>query len=290
LGVLDPANIAKAHPTPARYPSRTPDARGALHMTAVSSHERSDLRQRPGVYAARFEGAGRPWCGMKTRFTFIVTERGNSEFFYRGQTHVRTPGHIQILEPGEMSLDVRSEDSSRGHVVLLDEVPTPPDAVLTTPVLSIDDLRARPLLALHQNVWSADSTLAADTLIAEAALAIARLTTSWRDIPVRERVAVRRARAYLLERMTENVRLDDVADHVRLDKYHLIRAFRAHTGVPPYEFLTHARIARAQELLAAGRSATEVAAMVGYCDQSQLHRHFVRIVGVTPGRFAAAVT
>ena len=40
-------------------------------MTAAS-HERSDLRHRPGVYAARFEGAGRPWCGMKTRFTFIV--------------------------------------------------------------------------------------------------------------------------------------------------------------------------------------------------------------------------
>jgi AraC-like DNA-binding protein len=257
-------------------------------MTAAS-HERSDLRQRPGVYAARFEGAGRPWCGMKTRFTFIVTERGNSEFFYRGQAHARTPEHIQILEPGEMSLDVRSDDTSCGDVVLLDDVPASSDAVLMSPVLSVDDRRARPLLALHQNVWHADTTLAADTLIAEAAFALARLTTAWRDSPVRERAAVRRARAYLLERMTETVRLDDLADHVRLDKYHLIRAFRAHTGVPPYEFLTHARIARARELLAGGRSATEVAAMVGYCDQSQLHRHFVRIVGVTPGRFAAAI-
>lgn len=107
------------------------------------------------------------------------------------------------------------------------------------------------------------------------------------DSAVRERSALRCARAYSLERLTENVRLADLAGHVRLDKYHLIRAFRTHVGVPPYEFLTHARIARARDLLAAGRSATEVASTVGYCDQSQLHRHFVRIVGVTPGRFGA---
>jgi AraC-like DNA-binding protein len=162
--------------------------------------------------------------------------------------------------------------------------------ILTTPVLPVADPRARPLIALHQTVWHADTTLAADTLIAEAALAIARLTSSWRDTPVRERTKVRRARAYLLERLTETVRLDELADHVHLDKYHLIRAFRAHTGVPPYESLTHARIARARELLAGGRTATEVASMVGYCDQSQMHRHFVRIVGTTPGRFAASVT
>ena len=79
-----------------------------------------------------------------------------------------------------MSLDVRSDDTSRGHVVLLDDVPVSSDAVLTTPVLAVDNPRARPLLALHRNVWRGDTTLAADTLIAEAALTITldRLTTA----------------------------------------------------------------------------------------------------------------
>jgi AraC-like DNA-binding protein len=224
---------------------------------------------------------------MKTRFTFIVTERGRAEFFYRGRTHPRSPEQLQLLEPGQMSLDVRSEASSRGHIVLIDEVPAKPESVLRTPLLSIDDPRARPLLALQRQVWTAGSALAEDTLVAEAALAIARLCVSWSESVVRERPTVRRARAYLMERMTENVRLDELADHVHLDKYHLIRAFRAHVGVPPYEFLTHARIARARELLVDGHSAAAVASKLGYCDQSQMHRHFVRIVGMTPGRFAA---
>jgi AraC-like DNA-binding protein len=66
-----------------------------------------------------------------------------------------------------------------------------------------------------------------------------------------------------------------------LDKFHLVRAFRAEVGVPPYEFLTHLRIARARELLRRGVLVADAAQAV-----SQLHRHFRRIVGVTPGAYA----
>lgn len=45
---------------------------------------------------------------------------------------------------------------------------------------------------------------------------------------------------------------------------------------------------RARELLRRGVTAASVATAVGFCDQSQLHRHFVRLVGVTPGRYAAS--
>jgi AraC-like DNA-binding protein len=54
----------------------------------------------------------------------------------------------------------------------------------------------------------------------------------------------------------------------------------------PYEWLTQLRIQRAKTLLAAGHSATDVAQQLGYFDQSQLHRHFRRIVGTTPGAYA----
>lgn len=38
-----------------------------------------------------------------------------------------------------------------------------------------------------------------------------------------------------------------------------------------------------------GLSQAEVAVSVGFYDQSQLHRHFKRILGLTPGAFACAV-
>jgi len=43
---------------------------------------------------------------------------------------------------------------------------------------------------------------------------------------------------------------------------------------------------RAKELLAAGVRPSEIAPRVGLYDQSQLNRHFRRIVGTTPGAYA----
>ncbi|MYW56234.1 helix-turn-helix domain-containing protein [Streptomyces sp. SID8376] len=49
------------------------------------------------------------------------------------------------------------------------------------------------------------------------------------------------------------------------------------------------RLARAKSLLAAGRSVAETAAELGYCDQSQLNRHFRREFGMSAGGYARTV-
>jgi len=75
----------------------------------------------------------------------------------------------------------------------------------------------------------------------------------------------------------------------RLPKFRLCRAFREQVGLPPHAYVTHRRVSLAQELLAAGVPQAEVAFRVGLYDQSQLHRHFKRLVGVTPGEWARAM-
>src|SRR6201999_1111921 len=104
----------------------------------------------------------------------------------------------------------------------------------------------------------------------------------------RERRAVRRARAMLDGALADKITLDDLAAHAGLDKFHLVRAFRAEVGLPPYEYLTHVRVWKAKELLRRGALVAEAAQAVGLYDESQLHRHFRRIVGVTPGTFAGS--
>jgi AraC-like DNA-binding protein len=97
---------------------------------------------------------------------------------------------------------------------------------------------------------------------------------------------VRRARAFLHDALSDKVTLDDLAAHAGLDKFHLVRAFRAEVGLPPYEYLTHLRVWKARELLERGALVADAAQSVGFYDESQLHRHFRRIVGITPGRFS----
>lgn len=99
---------------------------------------------------------------------------------------------------------------------------------------------------------------------------------------------VRRAMAYLRERLAESITLDDLATHAGFDKFHLCRAFRAQIGMPPHTYLTHLRVQRARELLAEGVRASDLAPRVGFYDQSLLTRHFRRIVGVTPARYGNA--
>src|SRR5205814_2133345 len=102
--------------------------------------------------------------------------------------------------------------------------------------------------AMHEALVRADATE-----LERAALVTELLgETLGGAIPVHERRAVRRARTFLRDALTEKVTLDEVAAHAGLDKFRLVRAFRDEVGLPPYEFLTHARVSKARELLQGG--------------------------------------
>jgi AraC-like DNA-binding protein len=91
---------------------------------------------------------------------------------------------------------------------------------------------------------------------------------------------------YIRARSSDSITLDDLAGHAELDNFHLCRAFRAQIRMPPHTYLTHLRIARAKALLRDRMRASHLAPLVGIYDQAQLTRHFRRLVGTTPARYA----
>lgn len=101
-----------------------------------------------------------------------------------------------------------------------------------------------------------------------------------------DRPLARRLRERLHDTYTEKVDLDAAARDLGVSKPHLIRTFTAEVGLPPYEYLTHLRIERTRQLIAAGVGLADAAVTVGYSDQAQMHRHFRRITRVTPGAYA----
>ncbi|MCY9665536.1 helix-turn-helix transcriptional regulator [Paenibacillus alginolyticus] len=66
---------------------------------------------------------------------------------------------------------------------------------------------------------------------------------------------------------------------------HLVRLFREAMGLPPHQYVLQERIRKAQQLLLGGNAIHDVAVTLGFSDQSHLHRHFKRIIGVTPREF-----
>jgi AraC-like DNA-binding protein len=234
----------------------------------------------PGLRAVRV-WSDAPFVGMKETFLISRFETGRSEFWTHGRAWTGAPGSVIVFEPGDVHRDLRREGPVAYQLIGFS---TPfLGALAVQSCFAVDDVRGLPFQRLHDAVAAGADRFTLECALAEA---IAAMTTmeETRFEPTR---AVRRALVLLRERLTETLTLDELADFAQLDKFHLCRAFRAQMGLPPHEYLTQRRILHAKELLSAGARPADVASQVGLYDQSQLNRHFRRIVGMTPGQFSA---
>jgi len=100
---------------------------------------------------------------------------------------------------------------------------------------------------------------------------------------------LRRVLDYLNANLAGAVSLADLATVAGVSPSHFARQFRAAVGEAPHHYLIRLRVERAKDLIRGRRrSLAEVAAAVGFADQSHFHRHFKRLTGVTPRQFLLA--
>jgi AraC-like DNA-binding protein len=239
----------------------------------------------PGLRAVRLT-TGSLHVGMKDQYGVGRVERGHSEWWGGGHVWRSAPGCILVKQPGDVHRDIARHGPTTFTSVTLptDDVVRAQDRskAVTIPQLEAHDERAAPFHRLIDSVSAGDDRLSLEVAVAEAVNALVVLRNAQPDYSR----PVRRSMEYLRDRLADSITLDDLALHAKLDKFHLCRAFRAQIGMPPHKYLTHLRIARAKQLLVAGVRASEVAPLVGLYDQAQLTRHFRRIVGTTPARYA----
>jgi AraC-like DNA-binding protein len=74
-----------------------------------------------------------------------------------------------------------------------------------------------------------------------------------------------------------------------VSRFQLLRGFAREVGTTPHAYLVQRRVRLVRQLLAAGRSPADAAVGAGFADQSHMTRAFVRQLGVTPGRYKAAI-
>lgn len=91
---------------------------------------------------------------------------------------------------------------------------------------------------------------------------------------------------YVMGNLSQDVSLSEMAELVKLSKFHFIRAFKRTTGKTPYQFVLSCRAERAKELLAEPNvSITAVAESVGFHSTLQLDRTFRRLIGTSPSSY-----
>jgi AraC family transcriptional regulator len=94
------------------------------------------------------------------------------------------------------------------------------------------------------------------------------------------------ARDFVHDHFAASVQVKDIASQVGVHPVHLARAFRAHFGLSPVEYIRQLRINLAESLLADSQvSLGEIAQQTGFSDQSHFTRTFRNEVGLTPARY-----
>ncbi|MEM9484577.1 MAG: AraC family transcriptional regulator [Cyanobacteria bacterium P01_F01_bin.116] len=233
-------------------------------------------------------------------FGIAIVESGVMEFDYRGATHLAPAGSVVITQPGEMHTGHAFVETGWTYRTLLPAVYWFQQAAaelneqsgaipyFSSPVIH-DQYLNQQLTNLHRTLEFSPSSLEKESRFLWGLTQLIHGYSSNRPQIKsigQENDAVQLVQDYLNCHYTQNISLNELANLVNLSPFRLLRAFRKQIGLPPHAYLNHVRVHQAKQLLASGDSITDAALATGFADQSHLHRHFKKMVGVTPGQYA----
>ncbi|MDI3394468.1 AraC family transcriptional regulator [Pseudomonas sp. V98_8] len=233
-----------------------------------------------------------------------VTHQGVQRFSCNRLTHTSTPGRSILIEPGALhdGFAPEPEGFTYGMLYLPQRwVSSMTDRLGVGDISSLGaafrntltddvplrDAIQRAFLAIHQNEGrlARDESLDLLMQILSRHLRPARPSDKAESAPVMER-----ARDFLHVLMATDVSLDELAHYTGIDRFRLTRQFKRTYGQAPHAYLIRLRLRAARALLAAGKPAAEVAAEVGFSDQSHMGVWFRRAYRLTPAAYQRLCT
>lgn len=106
-----------------------------------------------------------------------------------------------------------------------------------------------------------------------------------RDLPLQKltQTQISCIDAYIDAHLEKSMTLRELAASIGLSPSYFSKLFKYTMGIPPHQYVIKWRVEQAQHLLREGKmTIAEVAAKVGFTDQSHLTHHFKHLLGITP--------
>lgn len=98
--------------------------------------------------------------------------------------------------------------------------------------------------------------------------------------------AVEQMRLFIDCRITENLKLSDIARHFSLSVEHTIRVFRKNYGITPHQYILQSKIRLAMIMLKmTGSSVEEIAEKLGFSDLHHFSTQFKKLMDCTPSAY-----
>lgn len=233
-----------------------------------------------------------------------ITQQGVQQFSCNRSLHVSTPGRAILIEPGAVHDGHAPEAEGFTYAMLylpqayvsgmterlgLGDASALQAAFHSTLTDDAQLIRAiqQAFVAVHQN----EGRLARDQGLDQLLNMLSRhlylkAPSLRRDSPLE----LQRARDFLHAQMAQDISLEELATYSGVDRFRLTRQFKKAFGQSPHAYLVRLRLRAARALLARGMAPVEVAAEVGFADQSHLGLWFRRAFRMTPAAYRKQCT
>lgn len=87
---------------------------------------------------------------------------------------------------------------------------------------------------------------------------------------------------YINENLTSPLNIDSIAERFFLNKYHLCRLFKKHTGLTINKYITHKRITLVKMLYDDGKTLSQASQEAGFGNYSNFYKMYVKETGTSP--------
>lgn len=231
-------------------------------------------------------------------YTIGVIEKGAQQFYRTGGNHIAPQDSIILVNADEVHNGQTATEGGWEYKAMyplpeqfeqmteglnpVSSIPYFPDPVVYDPEL------AQQLRLVFNTLAQSDNRLLRETLVYGTLVKLAskhsKTRASW-EPKTKSQKQLLLVKEFLDDFPQADVSLEDLSKLAALSPYYLARSFQQEFGLPPHAYQIQARLRVAKQLLRKGVRISEVAQECGFHDQSHLHRHFKRALGVTPKQF-----
>lgn len=221
-----------------------------------------------------------------------VTKRGIQQYNLGGSFYSSYPTSVMLFNP-EQSHDGMSHDQTGIEYVMLYIDPTVFSEIFekkglphfSSPVIFDTDLRHM-IINLSQAVLDEKDEAFCSELLLNLADCI-RPNLGLNDR--KDDFMTRKAKDIIQCSLSDAIRLDDISKVLDISKYQFIRAFKASTGISPYQYFLNCKVEHAKQLIEKTGDIYTAVAEYGFVDITHLNRHFKSVYGITAHEYLLSV-
>ncbi len=233
-------------------------------------------------------------------YEIIYIRQGSGTFFVEGSSYSIHPGCLLVFRPREFHCINISQDCGYERLVVhFDESIVFENSALLLDIFNNRELGVNNLYpGINSNISDTFARISSCTELNEPERSImAKLILNELLVGLHnefspgarsetgERLITRMVN-YINDNISEQFRLEELAEKFFISKYHLGHMFKKYTGMPVMEYIIRKRVVLAQQLIADGCQASIAASMCGFNDYSAFYRAYIKYIGAKPSEEA----